>query len=475
MRRCLVVLALAASCGGGAPALPPLAPVNTDPYRAEVAAQVAPLLASQLVDALVVGLVDGERTFVFGFGKVGAGASPDGATVFELGSVSKVFTGILLADAIERGEVAADAAIVSLLPMGITAPGSGERPITLLDLAAHRSGLPSLPPAIEARVHTADPYAGYGEDALLRDLARARLRAAPGRQVHYSNWGYGLLGYLLASRAGAPYAATLMTRVLAPLGLVDTFQQVPAGRAGRHAAGHDALGRVAPFWTFTPAMAGLGGLRSTTNDLLRLTRLLLDAHAAGGGRRGKPAPLAAALRRSLEPLPGADEASAAPEAVAMAMGWQIDGAGRRWHNGSTGGFHAYLGVDLERRHGVVLLAATSTAQVDRLVGPLFELLGGHAPEPLQLPGPDVLARHAGRYALPGSVVEVRVDGKKLVAASPGERPVRLAPISDDEYFIEEVGAVVVFARGEMVFVVGDQRVVATRIGADGPAPAPTPP
>ena len=243
------------------------------------------------------GLVVGVRAA----GKVGIlsrGVDPE--AVFEIGSITKTFTATLLADLERDGLVALDDPVARHLPV---APPVVGRAITLEDLATHRSGLPGLPagmllPALTRDRH--DPYAGL-DDARLRQAIRdTRPKRAPGWKFAYSNYGYGLLGYALAHRAGVSFGELVRERISGPLGLVHTSLD-----AGPLTPGHGVFGRPAHPWNLA-SLAGAGGLRSTAGDLLRY----LAMHTTDG-------PLADAARdarlargpRQAQHRPGVDDPS----------------------------------------------------------------------------------------------------------------------------------------------------------------------
>ena len=246
------------------------APAPADPLLAALARTVPRGSAV----ALAAVSPDGEQLLCHGRtdGARGEPVTPD--TGFELGSVSKTFTALLLADAVARGEVG----------FWDTVTVSG-RPLTLLHLATHTSGLPRLPPGLRRSALPAwfsNPYAAYSTEDLDRALTRTRLRTAPGDRVRYSNYGIGLLGRALAEWTGADYPALLASRIASPLGLTGTDCEPGA------AVGH-FHGRPLPPWRI-PALPGAGAVRSTARDLLRYLTVLLDPATA-------PSPeLAAALR-----------------------------------------------------------------------------------------------------------------------------------------------------------------------------------
>jgi hypothetical protein len=150
------------------------------------------------------------------------------------------------------------------------------------------------------------------------------------------------------------------------------------------------------------------------------------------------------------------------------MGWLIDATGRCWHNGGTGGFHAFVGFDPKTRRGVVILASTATALIDRLAEAMYTILEGAPSPPLKLAAAADLTAFAGDYDLSGTSLQVIAEGKRLYLTGPGEPRHRLSPISDHEFWLEALQSVAVFERdgdkvARVVFGIGDRRVVAPRV------------
>jgi serine-type D-Ala-D-Ala carboxypeptidase/endopeptidase len=252
----------------------------------------------------------------------------------EIGSVTKVFTSLLLAELARTGEVRLDDAVADLLPQG-TRLSRGVSAITLEHLACHRSGLPRLPPGVLAkglsRTALADPYAEIDDDRLIASLAQTRVRGTPGQApVRYSNFGVGLLGLVLGRATGQGYEQALMTRVIAPLGLNATsFDDAPLHQ-GHH------RGRPVPPWHMA-AMAGAGGLRAPANDLLDFLETVRD----GGG------PLEEAIAETLVPR-------SAQGRLGVGLGWFLLGDGDvLMHDGGTLG--ARSEVRLERHSGTAVV------------------------------------------------------------------------------------------------------------------------
>lgn len=228
--------------------------------------------------------------------------------------------------------VALEDPVQGYLPAGVALPARG-RPITLADLATHTAGLPRLPHGFFPRSlrHRHNPYAWFTVDDLYGGLASTRLRREPGGRPLYSNLGYGLLGHVLAVRAGLSYEQLVEERICGPLGLGDTCVSVSAAALARFAQGHDRRGRPVQHWDL-PVLAGAGALRSTVADLLAFLRLQLG--------HGDPALVRAA---ALTQAPRSHF-----RGVALGLGWTrlpLRGSDREvlFHNGATGGFRSFAG------------------------------------------------------------------------------------------------------------------------------------
>lgn len=172
MTRLVTVLALLAGLGR-----PTLAAEVPDPARALLEEAVATGVLHGVSAAVVT--PGGARTLHAGRLLAGGEAPPDDRTLWEIGSVTKVFTALLLADAVVRGEVALETPIAELLPPDVELPGGAARRITLEMLATHRSGLPRIPADLDATDYR-DPYAACGEDRLWSTLRTVEPESAPG-------------------------------------------------------------------------------------------------------------------------------------------------------------------------------------------------------------------------------------------------------------------------------------------------------
>jgi D-alanyl-D-alanine-carboxypeptidase/D-alanyl-D-alanine-endopeptidase len=314
---------------------------------------------------VAVGVIRREGTWVMGSGTAGPGGpSPPAAnTIFEIGSVTKVFTATVLAVMVEEGLLALGDPVQEYLPAGVKLPVRG-RPITLADLAGHTAGLPRLPHGFVLRSlrHRRNPYAWLTVDDLYAGLPSTRLRE-PGGRPRYSNLGYGLLGHVLALRAGCSYEQLVQERICRPLELEDTGVAVLEAARGRFAQGHDRRGRSVPHWNL-PVLAGAGALRSTVADLLRFLRLQFGD--------GDPA-LASAAALTHAPR-------SRHRGVAVGLGWTrlpLLGTDHEllFHNGGTGGFRSFAGFVPASATAVAVLS-NSARSVDALGFRILERIGG---------------------------------------------------------------------------------------------------
>ena len=245
---------------------------------------------------LAVGLLFSDESLVIGYGKIARDDDrmPDGHTVFEIGSVTKVFTAALLAEMVGRGEVGIDQPVAEMLPPGVQMPCRRGEPITLAHLSEHTSALPRLPGNLWPTVaDQKNPYRDYQVSHLYEYLSKASVGFPPGTGAAYSNLGAGLLGHVLSLRAGMPYDELLATRILHPLGLTDTGIALSEDQTARLAPGHDAMGKPTSNWDL-PTLAGAGALKSTADEMLTFLRANLEPPGTPAG---------AALRACHAPRP----------------------------------------------------------------------------------------------------------------------------------------------------------------------------
>ncbi|HET9653088.1 MAG TPA: serine hydrolase domain-containing protein, partial [Usitatibacter sp.] len=215
---------------------------------------------------VAVALVEQETRFAFGCSADADAAAPGRDSIFEIGSITKAFTGLLLADMVVRGEVSLDDPASKYSRPGATLPARGGREITLRDLATQTSGLPRMPPIFRP-ADPANPYADFDADTLYAALAANELQSDIGTRYAYSNFGYMWLSDIVSRVGGGTYEDVLRRRVLEPLGMRDTAAALDEARRRRFVDGHDRERHVVPHWDNAPQLAGVGGLRSTIGDM----------------------------------------------------------------------------------------------------------------------------------------------------------------------------------------------------------------
>jgi CubicO group peptidase (beta-lactamase class C family) len=372
---------------------------------------------------------------VRGYGAVArGGAIPDGDTMYEIGSISKVFTGLLLADAVQRGAVALDDPLQRHLPAGVVVPTWEDAPVRLWHLSTHTSGLPRLPGMQGSS--PADPYAHFDAERLGAALGKVRVRWAPGSKYEYSNLAVGSLGWALAHTQGQPtFAALLAERITGPLEMRDTMVELDDAHRSRLASPYDASGEPAHTWDLA-ALAGAGGIRSSVHDMLRFARVQL---APGDG------PLANAVRLSQQ------KRHDGQNGIGLALGWHLsrDGATLQ-HNGQTGGYHAYLAVQPATQRAVCVLANTATGAIDGLGERILQHLHGKAvaPQSFEVPAAvdrALLQRCVGTFKMDLlRRFEITLGERGLFARLTGQPALRLFPRSASEFFYREVEASITF-------------------------------
>ncbi len=320
---------------------------------AAIDAVVKPFLEDKPYLGLVVGTTGTKGHRVYGYGKVtldGKEQVPAGDTLFEIGSITKTFTGTLLADQVLAGTVRLDDPAQKYLP-DLTLPRRDDRDISLLHLATHTSSLPVQPPLIGLFALTTkdpnNPYAEFDRARLKTTLASLQLSRPIGSRFEYSNLGVGILGHALTGAAKAEsYEDLLVRRVVGPLGMADTRIHLSAAQTKRLAPGRTDKGKPTSPWTFA-CLEACGGLRSTADDLLTFT----DANL---GRRKTP--LAGAFRMAQEPW---RELTRKGEFVGLCWMREERPQGKgvlMWHNGGTGGYRSFLGFVPRSGVGVVVLS-----------------------------------------------------------------------------------------------------------------------
>ena len=396
---------------------------------------------------IVVGIIDPQGRRIISYGQRNAGdARPlDGDTVFEIASVTKVFTALLLADMVEKNEVAlSDPASKYLTAVAIKLPERNGHLITLLDLATHTSGLPFMP--ANAPPFNDPAAAKYSTGDLKRYLASYQLTRDIGSDWDYSNIGYWILSEALSARAGKDIEDLIRSRVLAPLKMTDTDFELSPKMKSNLAPGHDSALQPAPAASTIPIysiMPAGGGLYSTANDLLTFLSQCMGY---------EPSPLAPAMNVALgnhRPVQPGNE---------QALGWNVYGNGDDqviFRDGSSFGYASVMAYDPKARVGVVVLTnqVGDVGELARhLLRPDFPLAKPANTKHIEIAlDSKVLDSYVGRYEAKGEgTFTIARENDFLTIEAPadwGLPKLRIRPESQRDFFATELPLRVTFQTG----------------------------
>jgi D-alanyl-D-alanine-carboxypeptidase/D-alanyl-D-alanine-endopeptidase len=328
-----------------------LPPVTLDGMKAVLDRDLAASVASGLLSpaqhgGVVIGVVQNGKRLILSYG---AGRPDD---LYEIASITKTFTGLILAQMVEQHQVRLDTPVRELLPAGTVAKPASGRELTLLDLSSQHSGLPRLPDNLDP-TDPQNPYADYDAAKLYAFMAEHGVAVRPDEPYVYSNVGMALLGQVLANRAGEPYPELLRDEVTGPLGMMETA--VPPALASRLAQGYDADHHPARAWDST-ALAGSGAIRSTAKDMLTYLEAQLHPEAL---------PTRVGSTDAVSTIPEAIRESHVLHAEAgpvwhIALDWfHYDNGRGYFHSGMSGGYSSFALFNPERNYGFVVLCNTA--------------------------------------------------------------------------------------------------------------------
>jgi len=296
---------------------------------------------------IVVGIVDEHGSRVVSCGKMDNGTDEEvnGDTLFDIASITKPFTGLLLQDMIERGEMKLDDPISKYLPSSVRTPTRNGKEITLLHLVTHTSGLPHIADNLNPK-RVDNPFADYTVEELNAFLSSYKLTRDPGTKFEYSSLGMGLLGHVIALKAGTNYESLVVDRICRPLKMDSTRITLTPELKARFATGHNQAGEAVLSWDRETQLGG-SALRSTANDMLKFLSANLGL---------TPSSLTPLMEKThvvhLDQTLGVD----------IGLAWMImcDPQGTKiiWHGGGAPGYVTFAGMDMTRRRGVVVLSSS---------------------------------------------------------------------------------------------------------------------
>jgi D-alanyl-D-alanine-carboxypeptidase/D-alanyl-D-alanine-endopeptidase len=391
---------------------------------------------------IVVGMIDGDQIVYYSYGvkSLPGKDTVDERTVFEIGSISKTFTGILLADQVVKKKMSIDDPLQKYLPQGVTAPTRNGASIKLVNLSNHTSALPRLPGNLKP-ANPSNPYADYSETQLYDFLKSYELTRDIGSQYEYSNYAVGLLGHVLATQQRTTYEALMVEVIARPLGMEDTRIVFTPTMKKNLAMGY-ANGTQVENWDLT-TLAGAGAIRSTAADMLKYVR----------ANMGK-------TKSKLYPAMQLTHKHSRPEGTVpmVGLGWHMSNAGTDeliWHNGGTGGYRSFAGFVKGGTRGVVVLT-NSTAGVDdigmHLLSTSIPLVdakasAANAGEQIQEVAVDeaTLETYVGEYELvQGFILTVTRAGAQLNAQATGQGQFPVFAKSKNVFFYKVVVAQLTF-------------------------------
>lgn len=362
---------------------------------------------------IVVGRIQGTSRSIVAAGTMSLNSSRpvDGNTVFEIGSITKVFTGTLLADMAIRGEVQPNDPVSKYLPPEVKMPRRNGKVITLAHLASHHSGLPreleNRPPGENK------PSPAYGPELVFEFLSGYELPRDPGSGYQYSNVGMGVLGDSLGRRGGTSYEQLVVDRICKPLGMNDTRIKLTAEMQSRFSIGHDY--DLKPMKGFERrSLAGVGGLRSTANDFLKFLATILNP---GDDQLSK------AIRASQAARTNIGIAN-----VEVAWGWHFRTVSDEiiTHSGLTSGFHSFMGVNRKRNRAVVIFSNCASSS---------DNIGMRLLDPRAQPDESMLERYVGTYEVtPTFGITVSRERYDMYVNATNEPRLEMFPVAPDQFY-----------------------------------------
>lgn len=400
----------------------------------EVVASIEKRIAEGITPSIAIALIDSSGVRYYNFGKTAEDGKPvDENSIYEIGSISKVFTGILLAQQVVDGEISLDDDISTLLPDSISVPSMDDATITFGHLTDHTSGLPRMPNNF-APANPQNPYADYSVEQMYTFVSTYEPSRAVGAEYEYSNFAQGLLGHLLAENKNTTYEDLMVQTIAEPLEMNDTRINFTPSMKDHLALGH-AGNQVVENWDI-PTLAGAGGIRSSSSDMAKFI-------AANLGFVNTP------LYQAME-MTHESRHNKAGE-MSVGMGWHIKSGEQGdviWHNGGTGGYRTFVGFVKETGKGVVLL--TNSANPSDDIG--FHLLDSGSPlkdiqsksDAVEVPEA-TLEKYVGVYELqPEFKITISREGIQLFGQATGQQRFEMYPESETAFYLTVVEARVTF-------------------------------
>jgi serine-type D-Ala-D-Ala carboxypeptidase/endopeptidase len=396
-------------------------------------------LCKQRVDfaetpGIAVAIIEDSKSKFYSFGQsnIDSHETVSPKTLFEIGSITKVFTCSMLSLFVQKNELTLNDPAQKHLPSAISLPEKNGKGITLFHLATAHSGLPRMP----GNFNPADqlnPYIDYTEKELTTYLNNCELKYEPGTTYEYSNLGMGLLGFILTQEKNKPYSELLNESILTPLGMSQTLIS-GAKNSKLLATGYrDKTPVKAWTWSNQSVLTGAGGIVSSAEDMLKFLSAQLTSDKS-------------TINKAFQET-HKERTDAGSPAMQIGLGWHIRDHKYIWHNGGTGGFRSFIGFDPVRKRGIVILTNSTTGADDLGMHwlndsiPLKELK-----KPITLE-PAAIKEYEGVYEInPTFKITVTSKGHDMFLQATGQPQVALYAEETDKFFLKVVDAKVQFKR-----------------------------
>ncbi len=409
-------------------------------YSTIVEQQVGPAVDAKLFPGAMIGIYkDGETSF-FPIGTLNfdQDESPNEDTLYEIGSISKVFTGVLFTDSIRRGEIERDTLVNDLLPDGFEVQSKDGEELRLWHLTSHTSGWPTAPSNL-APTDGENPFFGYTQEMMFEAVNSMELQRAPGTEFEYSNFAVGLLGTLVSLNVDGEYESLVIERILEPLGIEDFTIDLNDEQRTRLAPA-TAAGRVTKSWGKTGPMDPAGMWITSAPSLLKFAIANID---------DEQSEINESLSMARETLFEISEHGK------MCYGWlRSADQSTYWHNGMTGGYTSYMATNPKHDVAIVLLTNGVAMETTMIGEKLIQAVMGMNPDPVSFDDIELLDESysdqlVGTYhSAMGFDMIVSVNNGRLFAQITGQQTLELSKVGESRFKYKLVEAELEFTIDE---------------------------
>jgi CubicO group peptidase (beta-lactamase class C family) len=305
---------------------------------------IAPFATLQSTAGVSIGIFKDNQELYYGYGetKKGNGVIPNSETLYEIGSITKTFTALLMMDYLQSNSLSIECPINNLLPSDIPLLGHLGNSIKIKHLLNHTSGLPRLPGDFESGMDINNPYKHYDSTKVYSFLKNFRLLVDPGEYWEYSNLGMGIAGLILERKSHKGYEELLVDKICTPMGLNKTKISLNTTDSLNLAVGYDAYGTEVSYWSDLNAFKAAGAIKSNAKDLISYGKTILNHDAS-------------ALKTQID---SCLKVTYEDNSVKMSSGWinqTVSGNEIIAHDGGTGGFNSFIFVCKSKNIVLVVL------------------------------------------------------------------------------------------------------------------------